>query len=262
MKKILLTSVLAVSFLMPASEVKAQGWPTFDVAKLASLVTNLVGRFQPVPQVLSRVNQVKTTMAQIQAVGQAALSGDLKAIGQQAAGALMSGAFSTVTSGVSNDMSKAAEGDNGATNASKKAEDTMFAPKNKEYSMEERSETLNARKEYQRQASEELISTSFYMAVNAPKQSEERFKKADEAMKNAETLQDAINANTMMIMNGNYERLNQIALKLASLKSDTATRLGELPSDGYKKPKPIKGLKMGLGEFSVEEKDEIDVDFE
>ena len=91
-KQILLTGMLTISLLIPVSEAKAQGWPTFDVAKLASLITNLVGRFQPIPQVLSRVNQVKTTMSQIQAVGQAAMSGDLKSIGQAASGALKSGA--------------------------------------------------------------------------------------------------------------------------------------------------------------------------
>ena len=53
-KQILLTGMLTISLLIPVSEAKAQGWPTFDVAKLASLITNLVGRFQPIPQVLIR----------------------------------------------------------------------------------------------------------------------------------------------------------------------------------------------------------------
>ena len=258
-KQIILTSMLTISLLMPVSEAKAQGWPTFDVAKLASLITNLVGRFQPIPQVLSRVNQVKTTMSQIQAVGQAVVSGDLKAIGQAAAGALQSGAF---TGGKKSAVSDAAEGANGAKDASGKIQDTMFAPKDKEISMSERTEIDDTRAEMLKAAKAETLATSFYMVVNSAQQSEERFKKADEAMKTAETLQDAVNANTMMIMNGNYERLNQIALLLVDLKQTTAEHLNTLPVSGYKKPDPAKDMKLGEGEYSVKEKDEIDVDFE
>ena len=258
-KKVFLTGVLMVSFLMPMSEAKAQGWPTFDVAKLASLITNLVGRFQPIPQVLSRVNQVKTTMSQIQAVGQAVVSGDLKAIGQAAAGALQSGAF---TGGKKSPVSDAAEGANGAKDASNKIQDTMFAPKNQEITMDERREAAKAREEYKKAANSEALATAMYMVFNAPAQSEERFKKADEAMKSAETLQDAVNANTMMIMNGNYEQMNQIALKIATLKNQAASLISTFPIGNYEKPKPIKNLKLGEGEYSVKEKDEIDVDFE
>lgn len=258
-KQILLTGMLTVSLLIPVSEAKAQGWPTFDVAKLASLITNLVGRFQPIPQVLSRVNQVKTTMSQIQAVGQAAMSGDLKSIGQAAAGALQSDAF---TGGKKSKISDAAEGANGASDASKKIKETMFAANKDEISMEERQEIGEDRKEFRKAANAETLATSFYMAVNSAQQSEERFKKADEAMKNAETIQDSVNANTMMIMNGNYERLNQIAIRLADLKKQTAEYVNSLPVSGYKKPDPAKNMKLGQGEYSVKEKDEIDVDFE
>lgn len=258
-KQILLTGMLTVSLLMPVSEAKAQGWPTFDVAKLASLITNLVGRFQPIPQVLSRVNQVKTTMSQIQAVGQAAVSGDLKSIGRAAAGALKSGAFS---GGKKSKISKAAEGADGAADASKKVKEIMFVSEKEDVSMEERQQVTDERKEYKKAVDAEVLSTAFYMAVNSAKQSEERFKKADEAMKNAETVQDAVNANTMMLMNGNYERLNQIALLLAKLKSKATDGVISSPAGGREKPEPVKNLKLGEGEYSVEEKDEIDVDFE
>lgn len=257
-KQILLTGMLTISLLIPVSEAKAQGWPTFDVAKLASLITNLVGRFQPIPQVLSRVNQVKTTMSQIQAVGQAAMSGDLKSIGQAASGALKSGAF---TGGKKIDVVKAAEGK--AEDAMKAIKEKMFFLQDQSPSMEESREIDKARKEFKKAANSEALSISLYMAINAAEQSEERFKKADEAMKNAETLQDSVNANTMMIMNGNYGRLNQIALKLAELQKTTSTLISSTPSSGFKKPEPIKGLKLRSGEeYSVEEKDEIDVDFE
>ena len=246
-KQILLTGMLTISLLIPVSEAKAQGWPTFDVAKLASLITNLVGRFQPIPQVLSRVNQVKTAM-----------SGDLKSIGQAASGALKSGAF---TGGKEIDVVKAAEGK--AEDAMKAIKEKMFFLQDRSPSMEESREIDKARKEFKKAANSEALSISLYMAINAAEQSEERFKKADEAMKNAETLQDSVNANTMMIMNGNYERLNQIALKLAELQKTTSTLISSTPSSGFKKPEPIKGLKLRSGEvYSVEEKDEIDVDFE
>ncbi len=258
-KQVILTGLLTVSLLMPVSEAKAQGWPTFDVAKLASLITNLVGRFQPVPQVLSRVNQVKTTISQIQAVGQAALAGDLKSIGKAAAGALQSGAF---TGGKKSKIASAAEGSNSAADASKEITKTMFSQKNKETSNDEYQEIQAARKEFLKDAKAEALATAFFMVTNSATQSEERFKKADEAMKNAETVQDAVNANTMMVMNGNYEKLNQIALKLATLKQQTAGYLITLPTTGYKKPEPVKNMKLGEGEYSVKEKDEIDVDFE
>ncbi len=258
-KQVLFTGLLTVSLLMPLSESKAQGWPTFDVAKLASLITNLVGRFQPVPQVLSRVNQVKTTMTQIQAVGQAAVSGDLKAMGTAVSGAFQSGAFS---GGKDSDVTKAGKGENGAADASKKIKETMFSKKNVEMTMDEFNEMSRIRDDFKKGATSEALAKSFYMAMNAAKQAEERFKKADEAMKNAETIQDSINANTMMIMNGNYDRLNQISLKLANLKKLTADYIVDLPTGGYKKPEPVKNLKLGEGEYSVEEKDEIDVDFE
>lgn len=258
-KKVFLTGMLTVSLLMPVSEAKAQGWPTFDVAKLASLITNLIGRFQPVPQVLSRVNQVKTTISQIQAVGQAAVSGDLKAIGQAASSALQSGAF---TGGKKSLFSDSAQGDSGATNASKEIEKTLFPPKQEEVTMEEIREADQIKQGMKDAARAEVLSTALYMVFNAPQQSLERFEKADKAMKEAETVQDAINANTMMIMNGNYERLNQIALKLASLKNQTANLINTFPYGSFKKPEPLKNAKLGDGVYSVQEKDEIDVDFE
>ena len=59
-KHVLLTSVLTVSLLMPIGEAKA-GWPTFDVAKLSSLITNLVARYQPIQPALIHINQLKTS---------------------------------------------------------------------------------------------------------------------------------------------------------------------------------------------------------
>ena len=216
-KQKILTGMLFVALLMPVSEAKAQGWPTFDVAKLASLITNLIGRFQPVPQVLSRVNQVKSTISQIQAVGQAALAGDLKALGKAAAAGLNMDSF---TKGrLKSPIETAAKGSSGSADSSKAVKDTLFSLKdNKAVAVDKFNEIHKARKDYVKTVASETLSKAYYLATNAAEQSEERFKKADEAMKNAETIQDSINANTMMIMAGTYERLNQISLELAKTK--------------------------------------------
>ncbi len=259
-KQIFLTGMLTLALLTPVSDAQAQGYPTFDVAKLASLITNLIGRFQPVPQVLSRVNQVKSTIAQVQAVGQAALSGDLKALGQAAAAGLQSDAFSGGKP--KSDIETAAQGDNGAADASKKIKETLFSLQDgKKLSVDEISAIREARKELKKNADTEVFAKALYMTMNAPKMSEERFKKADEAMKNAETIQDGVNANTLMIMAGNFERLNQISIDLANMKKLTIEKVNKMPTSGYKKPEAVKGMEIGGVTYSDEEKDEADVNF-
>ena len=257
-RKVLLTGLLTVALLAPVSEAHAQGWPTFDVAKLASLISNLIGRFQPIPQVLSRVNQVKTTIAQVQAVGQAALSGDLKAVGKAAAAGLQDGAFGERGTAL---FEKAAKGNNGATDATKKIKETLFSLKSAAPSQEERDKVSEARDEIFKKVSSEKMAKALYLAVNGTLLSAERFKKADEAMKNAETVQDSVNANTLMIMAGNYEKMNQISLQLSELKKITAAQIKTMPVGPRKKPVPVKNLKIGDFTYSDEEKDEIDVKF-
>ena len=257
-KQIFLTGMLTLALLTPVSEAQAQGWPTFDVAKLASLITNLIGRFQPVPQVLSRVNQVKSTISQVQAVGQAALSGDLKALGKAAAAGLQLDSFTNGRS--QSPVEASAKGANGAKDAMKAVKNSLFNLK-ENATTEERKEINVVRREYQAAVSSEVLAKAFYMAMNAGKQSAERFKKADEAMKNAETVQDSVNANTLMIMAGNYERLNQISLELSKMKKELVGRVNSMPSGGFAKPAPIKDLEMGAGKYTEEEKDEIDVDY-
>ena len=158
-KQIVLTGLLTLVLLTPASKAQAQGYPTFDVAKLASLITNLIGRFQPVPQVLSRVNQVKSTIAQVQAVGQAVMSGDLKALGQAASKGLQLDSF---TGGRSKSpIETAGEGSNGAADAAKKIKDTLFfLDKRKEQTMEDYQKISAARKEYEKNVASEVLTKS------------------------------------------------------------------------------------------------------
>lgn len=260
-KRILLTGLMTLALLTPISEAKAQGWPTFDVAKLASLITNLIGRFQPIPQVLSRVNQVKTTMSQIKAVGQTAMAGDLKALGKTASKGLQQDSF--INGRAKNFLEEAAGGVNGATDAAKQAKSVLFSlKKGKVPTTEEFTAINNIRKKMKDEASSEFLSASLYMAMNAQRQSQERFKKAEEALAKAETIQDNVNANTMMIMAGNFERLNQIALSLVTLKQKTIGSLNAMPTFGFVKPEMIKNLKMGASVFTEQEKDEADVNFD
>mgnify|MGYP007090221655 CR=1 FL=1 len=256
-KQVLLSSVLSVSLLMPLSQAKAQGWPTFDVAKLAALVTNLVGRYQPIPEVLNRVNQVKTMQGQIEAVGQAAAARDLKSMGKATSEVAKSDAFKGLKK-EKTPIAQAAEGSNGADEASKKVKSSLFALKDVKLTAEQRSEIRALRKEYQKGVNAESV----FFATNAAKQSQERLDKADAAAKNANTLQDNVNANTLMLMAGNMERLNQIALKLSTLQQKSMETLNTVPVGGYPKPEPVKDLQLGQGTYSVEEKDEINVNFE
>jgi len=263
--------MLTLALLTPAAPAKAQGWPTFDVAKLASLISNLIGRFQPIPQVLSRVSQVKSTMAQVQAAGKAAMADGLKSIGQKASAGLQSDSF---TGGRKKSaLEEKAAGENGAAGLSQAVKSMLFAPPAKKrlctnesdkncLTMEERNAIIQARTEYKKNVQNEVLSKSFYMAMNAPAQSAERFAKATEVMQNAETIQDSINANTMMIMAGNFERMNRIVIDLSKLKRKTIERLNGIPVVGYVKPRPVTSLQIGESEYTEQVKDEPDVNFE
>lgn len=257
-KRIFSTGFLIFALLAPASGAYAQGYPTFDVAKLAGLITNLVGRFQPIPQVLSRVNQVKSTISQIQAVGTAVVSGDLKSLGKMAAGALKSDAFSNGRP--KSDVASAAEGDDGAKKASQKVKDTLFSLKeNVEMTMDDVDRLSKARDQYVKDINEEARARVMFILMNATEQAKKRFEKAEEALSNAESIQDSINANTMTIMAGNFERLNQIALALSSLRMNTASHIYATPLGGYRKPDPYK-LELGDVKYTAEEKGGPDVD--
>lgn len=266
-KKILLTGLLSLALMTPAAPAKAQGWPTFDVAKLASLISNLIGRFQPVPQVLSRVSQVKSTMEQVKAAGKAAMAGGLKEIGKQAASGLKKNAFSGGKKASPIDTA------HDASASSEQAKSYLFALGKKELTQAEKNKIRENRAEYKKKVQDEVLSTAFYMAMNGPAQSAERFEKATEVMTNAGTVQDAINANTMMIMAGNYERMNRLVIDLALLKRDSLGKLEAVPVGGYHFPKKAGTkdqaandpehyyyIELGDEEYVEQEKDEADVD--
>ncbi len=244
MKKKLLTIALAFCFLLPAEHAQA-GWPTFDVTKLAQLISNLVGRFQPVPQVLSRVNQVKSQLEQIQATAQGAL-GDLKSMGTSAVKGVAASAKSKIE--------EKAES-SGAKEAMSYVKSEMFAKAG--MTQEQLQAIIKEREALVQEAKAQLFAKAFYYAKNAADLANERFTKADEAMSSAESLHDSINANTMMVMAGNYEALGQIALRLAEMKYSSALNLSSLPVVQLVKPT----VTVYSDGSSVEEKDEVDVNF-
>jgi len=261
-KRIFLISLLMFAFLTPVSGAHAQGYPTFDVAKLASLITNLIGRFQPVPQVLSRINQVKETIKQIEAVSKDAVVGKLKSFASSASSAFQEGAFSN---GLPKSViAEAAASADGAKQAAQKVMDTMFVLNDNvqqdiSTTMAQIQQAEQARKEYVDRMSKEALAKLLYMTSTASEMAQERMQKANEAVKNAQSIQDGINANTMMIMVGNFERLNQILVSLVSLKRQVVAGICSTPVTGYKKPDPYK-LSLGGAEYVEDVKGGPDVD--
>lgn len=253
-KRYISTGILALALLMPVSEAKAQGWPIFDVAKLASQITNLVGRFQPVPQVLSRVNQVKSTLEQIKAAGQAAMSGDLKSLGKQASGALKSDVFSKKKT----PADKAAEGSdsNGSALASAKIKDVYYIIGG-EKAQGAIEEVAKARQTLNDDTKDFYSTKTLHAAMNAAKDAGVRVKAIDDAMANATTLHDNVNANTIALMANNFEKLNRITLLVAEMSKNTTGKILQSPMAGFEKPELPK-LEGVEGNLVV--KDEINVD--
>lgn len=255
-KRSIYTGLLTLALLMPVSEAKAQGWPNFDVAKLASLITNLVAKFQNVPGVLNRINQVKSTLSQIQAVGQAAMAGDLKALGKQAAGSLKADSF---TGGKKSPVEEAAEGSdsNGSAVAAGKLKDVYFLSSAQKKDKAAQEAVKQARTELQNGTQDYMITKSLHLAMNSTKDTEARMKSINDALSNAQTLQDNLNANTMVIMANNFEKLNRISLMIAQMKKMSTDQIMKMPYTGFEKPEPPK-LEGAGGQLNI--KDEIDVD--
>lgn len=250
----ILIGLMTGVFLMPLSEAKAQGWPTFDVAKLSALVMNLAGRYQPIPSGLQRISQVKDIQSQVKGVAAGEISGELKSFGKEALKSVQGDSFSFGKTAV------AKAGDSGAAAASKKAEETLFLKKG-----QPTSEQIAAMKEARAEANElalnQLAAKSVYMISNGPKENAERIEKIMKADADAATLQDKVNANTMAIMANNVEMLNQISLLMAKMEYDISTYINDMPPTGY--TKPTAPVIEGPSEYNDSfEKDEIDVDLE
>ena len=263
-KQLFLIGILAFSMMFPAVGAQAEedgGWPTFDVAKLASLVTNLVARSRVVPQTVTRVNQVKSMIGQIQGTNQAAIARDLKEMTQEVKEGVRQEAYSSKKE--KSPITEAAKGINGAKDASKKVKEILFvSSKVKKPTDEEMKKVNDLRQRLKNEIAYETLARSLYVSVTGPKNIQKYFQKADQATLQAQTLQDNINANTMMFMVGNFGRLNQISLDLAVLRNSMYSQLMKTPVTGYSKPVPIKGLQMGKSEYNEQEKDEVDVNFE
>lgn len=251
----ILIGLMAGVFLMSPSGAKAQGWPTFDVAKLSALVMNLAGRYQPIPSGLQRISQVKDIQSQVKGVAAGEISGELKSFGKEALKSVQGDSFSFGKTAV------AKAGDSGAAAASKKAEETLFLKGNGQPTSEQIAAMKAARAEANELALNQLAAKSVYMISNGPKENAGRIEKVMKADADAATLQDKVNANTMAVMANNVEMLNQISLLMAKMEYDISTYINDIPPTGYTKPKApvIEGPSEYNDSF---EKDEIDVDLE
>ena len=260
-KRIFLLGLMAFSLLTPVSQARAEeddkSWPVFDVAKLASLVTSLVARYQSVPEDVRRVTQLNEMIENIKAVNQATVAAELKAMTDQVKRGVAQENY-RFGSGKTQ-IEEAAQGANGAKDAAKKIKEVLFYPK--DAPADERKRVAEARKEYKRNLDSEAVARSLYATFGTTPNVENYFRKAAGAMENAGTFQDGVNANTMMIMVGNFIRINQMALALAGLRDYAFTQIKDMPPGGYFIPCPIKNMTAGKSVYNEQEKDEIDVDF-
>ena len=145
---------------MPIGEAKA-GWPTFDVAKLSSLITNLVARYQPIQPALIHINQLKTSAEQVQSFAKAVVSGDINAIGKQAQTAFKAGAFLV---GDTMHYMDVAKGSNGVKDAMKNLKNDFFALDQKEVTSEDKTEIAGARVAAVKAANKEaMVTTSSHL---------------------------------------------------------------------------------------------------
>ena len=264
-KQLLLLGLIAFSLLTPVSQARAEeeekSWPVFDVAKLASLVTNLVARYQVAPQTVERISQVNTMVENIKGVNQASVARDLKEMIQEVNKGVSQESYA-FGSKAKDDITEAAAGANGAKDAAKKVKDVLFlSTDDGEPSEADRRRIVNVRKQYKKNLEYETVARSLYVAISGPMNMEEYFNKADKALREAETLQDSINANTMMVMVGNFGRINQISLSLADMRYKMFATISQLSLTGYMKPCPIKDLQMAKSVYNEQEKDEINVNF-
>ena len=264
-KKILLVGILTVSLLSSVPQAQAEekeGWPVFDVLKLSSLVSSLVARYQIVPQEIERVAQVKNMIEQIRGVNQAAVAGEL---GKMVHEVTESVRQETYSNGEPANASILKAAKNSAREGSDKAKKELFAlskDRKSRPSFEEIEKVDKLRRKMQHEVASEVFAKSLYMAVNAPQNMNTYLLKADQAMAKAETLQDSVDANTMMLMVGNLGRINQIALDLAEMKNLLMGAVNRLSLTGYQEPDPKQKWVMGESEFQVEAKDKVNVKFE
>lgn len=254
-KRTIFVGVMTAVFLLSPSGAKAQGWPVFDVAKLAGLITHLAGRLQPIPQNVQRISQIKDMKTQIQATATGTISGGLKSMAGDLAKSLDGNAFSFGSTKVDK------AGEEGAEAATKAFETSMFHEKGKERSKDDISETLEAREEMRELARKQLMSKALYTTSTGPEETKKWLEKIEKANEEAKSLEDKVNANTLAVIANSYERLNQLTLKLAQAEYDIADYMTNTPPGGYEKPKPMTFTEKSDYQDSFE-KDEIDVDLE
>ena len=102
-----------------------------------------------------------------------------------------------------------------------------------------------------------------YFTFTANERAKKRMAETKKAQEKIKTVQDAVNAGTMLIMSRNFEMLNQVSLLTTQSMQDTIIRMNNSPFARYVKPEPPKFDKEAVKEMGdLKVKDEADVDLQ
>lgn len=255
-RKLILTGLLTTALMTPAAA--QAGWPTYDVAKLASLISNLAARYQPIAGLVQRTEQLAEMKKQIEAAGKAAMSGDVKSMGKVAGKALKSDSFSSIPP---LPHEKKAKNGGSAQEVTDVLWDTYFFKQNENPSQAQMNEKRKARELMRAKVELVYKAKSLYYTNKAKSAGEERVKKIENAMEKAGTLQDAVNANTVAVMSLNFERLDQVSMMVSQLQREGVRQLYKAPFTRMTKPEPPEfGAEAEKEMGSLKVKDEADVD--
>ena len=256
-KQLILTGFLTAALFAPA---QAKAWITVDVTKATGLISALASRYQPIATTLERIEQVKETKATIDSTAKAAMAGDLKSAGKTAAKLSSRDTFSKMP-----DLPFEKEAKNGASakEVSDAVWDTYFFPTGANPEQDQIVKKRKARRNLWNKVQMTFKAKSMYFAMTADERAKKRMAETKKAQEKIKTVQDAVNAGTMLIMSRNFEMLNQVSWLTTQSMQDTIIRMNNSPFARYVKPEPPKFDKEAVKEMGdLKVKDEADVDLQ
>ena len=259
-KQLILTGALTAVLVAPM-QAKA-GWPTIDIAKATAYITETSARYQPAAAQLQRIEQVLETLKTIQATATAAMAGDLKAIGQNVAPLMKRKTF-TGAAGKDLPFEKIAKNGSSPEEVSNSVWDTYFLPAGTVPTKDQIKTKRNARSKLWIKVQLAYKTKALYYSMMGPSLAEKQLKALQKTKYQTASLQDAVNAGTVAQMAVNFERLNQISMRVAQLQKDTIVRMNNTPYVRYSKPQPPKFDAQTVKEMGdLKIKDEADVDLQ
>lgn len=256
-KQLILAGFLTAALFTPT---QAEAWVTIDVTKATGLISALASRYQPIATTLERIEQVKETKATIESTAKAAMSGDLKSAGKTAVKLTNRETFSKIP-----DLPFEKEAKNGASakEVSDTVWDTYFFPTGANPEQSQLTKKRIARLKLDEKVKLTLKAKSLYFAMTADERAQKRMEETKKAQEQVKTVQDAVNAGTMLVMARNFEMLNQISLQTTQSLHDSVIRMVNAPYARYVKPEPPKFDKELVNEVGdLKIKDEADVDLQ